>query len=374
MKRAVFLLFIIFSFSIAGLYRYPPLLVLSAAEILILPFLFCLTLYFRKHLHLEPARRSGTAEKDTELECEIRIRNKGRLPVSRFGLRIRAWYDGTQTEAHRAVLYGGCDRGENILYFRVFAGHCGLMRIRLERLRVYDYLSLFFSGKRIREEITAAVFPNSGMLLMIPVSCGNAYGEPEQSQALAGRGDSHDEIRQIREYRMGDLSRYIHWNQSARTDTLWIREYERETEETADVFLIRGQSGPKKKGMRRKKREETLLERQDAFYELLSALLLGLLKQGVRPEVHWKDAEKGRVVSYPISDQEGCRELLLLLYRDGFPDGQAQAGSEKEADPEYGTEGFCLTSDLALYQNGKLIRRFSVQGLEQEMEEMTFPL
>ena len=40
MKRAAFLLFVILSFYIAGLYRYPPLLVLSAAALLSLPILF----------------------------------------------------------------------------------------------------------------------------------------------------------------------------------------------------------------------------------------------------------------------------------------------------------------------------------------------
>ena len=50
MKRAAFLLFVILSFYIAGLYRFPPLLVLSAAALLSLPILFFLPRYLKRRL------------------------------------------------------------------------------------------------------------------------------------------------------------------------------------------------------------------------------------------------------------------------------------------------------------------------------------
>ena len=68
MKRAAFLLFVILSFYIAGLYRYPPLLVLSTAALLSFPLLFFLPRYLKR-----------------------------RLPVSRFGLYVSARYGAGQT-------------------------------------------------------------------------------------------------------------------------------------------------------------------------------------------------------------------------------------------------------------------------------------
>ncbi len=47
MKRAAFLLFVILSLYIAGLYRYPPLLVLSMAALLSFPPLFFLSRYLK---------------------------------------------------------------------------------------------------------------------------------------------------------------------------------------------------------------------------------------------------------------------------------------------------------------------------------------
>ena len=172
MKRAAFLLFVILSFYIAGLYRYPPLLVLSAAALLSLPILFFLPRYLKRRLFVEPVRKSETTQKEEELECELRVRNRGKLPVSRFGLHINAWYgdgqagrkgqgaDGTiRPQKYRMVLYGGCDSGESVLRFSILAWHCGLMRISLDRLRVYDYFSLFSAGGKLQEEIAVVVFP-----------------------------------------------------------------------------------------------------------------------------------------------------------------------------------------------------------------------
>lgn len=68
MKRAAFLLFVILSLYIAGLYRYPPLLVLSMAALLSFPPLFFLPRYLKR-----------------------------RLPVSRFGLYVSARYGARQT-------------------------------------------------------------------------------------------------------------------------------------------------------------------------------------------------------------------------------------------------------------------------------------
>ena len=390
MKRAAFLLFVILSFYIAGLYRYPPLLVLSAAALLSLPLLFFLPRHLKRRLLVEQVRKSETARKEEELVCELRVRNTGRLPVSRFGLRVSAWYGDGQAvrkvsgadgamrpQKYRMVLYGGCDSGESVLRFSILAGHCGLMRISLDRLRVYDYFSLFSAGEKLQEEMTAAVFPAPTELRLVFSSAEAGREEPETVSACAVSGDSRDEVRQLREYRPGDLGRDIHWNQSARMDALWVREYERETEKTAEIYLFPGRPGQGKRRFRKKQREEARLNRLDDFYLLLSALIHGLLKQEIRVRVYWQRKKNGQMYQngreggFLIRNPEDLRQLLLFLYKEGFPFVDETAG---ELPGKAMGEGFCLNPDLELYWNGRLIHQFSRQRLEREMEEMVFVL
>ena len=390
MKRAAFLLFVILSFYIAGLYRYPPLLVLSAAALLSLPLLFFLPRHLKRRLLVEQVRKSETARKEEELVCELRVRNTGRLPVSRFGLRVSAWYGDGQAvrkvsgadgamrpQKYRMVLYGGCDSGESVLRFSILAGHCGLMRISLDRLRVYDYFSLFSAGEKLQEEMTAAVFPAPTELRLVFSSAEAGREEPETVSACAVSGDSRDEVRQLREYRPGDLGRDIHWNQSARMDALWVREYERETEKTAEIYLFPGRPGQGKRRFRKKQREEARLNRLDDFYLLLSALIHGLLKQEIRVRVYWQRKKNGQMYQngreggFLIRNPEDLRQLLLFLYKEGFPFVDETAG---ELPGKAMGEGFCLNPDLELYWNGRLIHQFSRQRLEREVEEMVFVL
>ena len=390
MKRAAFLLFVILSFYIAGLYRYPPLLVLSAAALLSLPILFFLPRYLKRRLFVEPVRKSETTQKEEELECELLVRNEGKLPVSRFGLHISAWYgdgqagrkgqgaDGTiRPQKYRMVLYGGCDSGESVLRFSILAWHCGLMRISLDRLRVYDYFSLFSAGGKLQEEIAVAVFPAPAELQLVFSSAETGREEPETVPVCAISGESRDEVRQLREYRPGDLGRDIHWNQSARMDALWVREYERETEEIAEIYLFPGRPGQGKRRFRKKQREEARLSRLDDFYLLLSALIHGLLKQEIRVRVYWQRKKNGQMYQngrkggFLIRNPEDLRQLLLFLYKEGFPFGDETAG---ELPGKAMGEGFCLNPDLELYWNGRLIHQFSRQRLEREVEEMVFVL
>lgn len=83
-------------------------------------------------------------------------------------------------------------------------------------------------------------------------------------------GNNYEEVRQIREYRDGDSVRHIYWNQTARRDSLWVKEYEEETKGRAVLFL------DLKDG---KDKTESAL---DAFYTLAQALIQGLMRNGFR--------------------------------------------------------------------------------------------
>ena len=88
-------------------------------------------------------------------------------------------------------------------------------------------------------------------------------GEGEERRLILGSGG--EEIRQLREYAAGDPYRLIHWNQTARTDVLWVKEYEPESERSVVIYLDFFRSLSK---------QDIPL---DAFWEILRAFLEGML-------------------------------------------------------------------------------------------------
>lgn len=359
MRRFLFILLTVLTFYLAGVYRYLPLMVLSAMEAAYFVVSFFLSLYFRKNLSIEALRHSECVEKGGQLVCGIRVINKGKLPVSRFGVRLRYRYGSNRKgmfQIKTQMIYGGCDRGESVLHFEISGGYCGRIHLQMDGLYAYDYLSLFSSQRKVNEEIEAVVFPKERELYIELPSF--SYRENNQSQGLAaGQGvDAHSEIRQLREYRTEDSNRYIHWNQSARTGMLVVKEYEKETDFVVELLLdVAGLGGAKA--------SET-----DAFYELVSALVLGLLKRAAAVRVHWYDGHRKCLADARVMSAGQCRDMLFNLYRievQEVPDAQEKAELERRFMAQ--GSAFRLGADLCWYWNETPIFRFSREKIEEQI-------
>ena len=130
---------------------------------------------------------------------------------------------------------GSSDCGTDSISYKDTAAHCGILTFRVVSLKVFDYLFLF-SGK-LEDEMKVVVFPRRYEMKIEAdlVSDGNA----EQNQRISFLpGFNYEDIRQIREYRDGDSIRHIHWNQTARSDQLWVKEYEEEINGPVRLFLL----------------------------------------------------------------------------------------------------------------------------------------
>lgn len=342
MSKFAFISIALLTYYLAGMYLSLPLMIMGIAELIALPFLFVLPRMLRKHLSAEFVKQSESTGEGVETPCLIRLHNGGRLPASRCELRFRFSYLHDDRRKTRK-LYCSADRGDSETRLLIRSQYCGLIRITADRLRVFDYLSLFSAVDPLDMTMEAAVFPAEQTLrIIMPES---AYGVEGISEYTVNRpGEGGDEIRQIREYRTGDSNRRIHWNQSAKTDRLWIKEYERETDVTADLLITPG--------------EDMSVKQLSLFYKLLSALVLGLLENIAAVRVRWYDDEKSAFLEHDITDPDGCREMLLRLYRSDLSVGT-------DLPPHL----FRVTTALELYRENTLIHRFSADNLTTELNE-----
>lgn len=362
MKKLLYILLTVLTLYAAGMYRYFPLLILFVMELFLLGVMVFQVWYFRRNLSVSLMGMAASACRGSEFWCRCRIQNAGRMPVGRFRIRIRYSYlqDGESTVKR---LYGGSETGESRLQFGICPRYCGMVCLELEQLKVYDYLALFSASRKIRQELTVAAFPNSQPMRMeYPEALWQADTDSRE-QVVNGRGDGTGEIRQLREYRPEDSWRHIHWNQSARTGRLWIKEYEEETNGMAVL------------GLEMQKEHRNSLSDMDCFYRLLSSMVLGFLQQSVRLCVYWFDSEKGCVREMEIFSQEQHRELLLQLYQlSAAEEGGTQEKEMLLRRGELYGSFFLLDTGLGWYKNGKLFHQFSGENLEQEIEQRVFTL
>lgn len=430
MRKTVFLFIAFFTAYMAGEFRQLWLMVLFAMEAFLFVVSFILSVYFKGKVTVELPRHSEAMEKDTWIPCRLRIRNTGKLPVSRFQVRIRYGYAGnnvikgsgrigesvkqdaghtgedvkqdmghtgedvkqdtghtgknmkkssghieknvkkgpgyTGEKAATREIYGSCNRGESVFQFEITGRYCGIMTVGVVRLRVYDYLALFSASGKVQETVEMAVYPGGQALNLDRLFPGDWADSGFMEQTAPGSGESGSEIRQLREYRSGDSGRYIHWNQSARTGRLWVKEYEKESDARACLFLDLDGLG------------DGDIRKRDAFYELLSALILGLLEKVRMVRVRWYDCRRKCFEEKEVGDRGQSRELLLMLYRMyqggscgemGRTGGEAMSPAETgslEAQ-EAGQSFLTLDGDLRLYWKGELVCGFSARHLEDQI-------
>jgi len=357
MRKLFFILLCLFTCYLAGMYRYLPLMVLAQLELVFFVVSFFVACYFRKSLSMEVLRHSDSVEKSMQYICSVRMVNKGKLPVNSFRVRLVYGYGHEPRMALRHI-YGGCECGENLLQFEISGQYCGMIHLKMNRLRVYDYLSLFSASVKLNEEIWIAVFPQEKALSIALASLCFQESNLPREQVVGQGEEAHNEIRQFREYRTGDSKRYIHWNQSARMGQLWVKEYERETDYRIRLFLRLENMGKTKASV------------LDCFYELLSAVLLGLLGKAAAVRVSWYDGGQKSFVHTEVADAKQCREILLMLYRTQWTEWDEE--DRKALTGELIQGAFELDLDLCWYWNGSLIFQFSEDELEDQIIHKSF--
>ena len=175
-----------------------------------LALLFCiyyiagiLSVYLKRHLTVSFAEKTVYAEQGLPFTWRLQAENSGRLPVSRFLTKIRISRIGRRVQERKKV-QGSSECGIQTSEFRDVPEHCGIERFRAERVKVYDYLSLFSRTKEMEDEMKVIVFPRKYDMRIETESAAEGGADPYRHDPfLPGR--DHDEVRQIREYRDSPL-------------------------------------------------------------------------------------------------------------------------------------------------------------------------
>ncbi len=351
MKKIFFLILLALLGYISVMYKSPALMILALTQFFLGAAMFGLSFYLKRNLHVSFAQTAVSAICGAPFSWVLRVENRGRIPVSRFTVGLRMPGEKKRKKKKRKIS-GSSDCGESFLPQEDRLSHCGLQTLELQKVKVYDHLSLFCRRQRSGETLQAVVFPQKHTLRIrrehTPAGR-DTYGEKNAFLP----GVDYGEIRQIREYREGDPVRHIHWNQTARSGEVWIREYEEEKERQIRLFLDRREAFPSAGDA-------------DAFYTVLEALLCGLLEQETSIQVLWTEKGNGEPAEESICDESDCHRLLFRLY-------QAGNGAEtKVTDPALRQRDLCLTADLCLSAGDRRLFQFSKENLEAELSQQVF--
>ena len=169
--------------------------------------------------------------------------------------------------------------------------------------------------------------------------CGKLYISLEQKQVYDYLSLFHSRVKENQEAEIAVLP-----------SSQLVKEFQKEEEEGVSLYL--DFSGEKEPGP----------EEMSAFYQILSAFLLGVLKEKAAVRIKWIDAQK-RSLYRRVTTEEACMDLLLLLY-----DREEILFIKRPSGKNF-MEDFTLNLNREIYYKEQCIHRFSLENCERELKE-----
>ncbi|MCI8916810.1 MAG: DUF58 domain-containing protein [Oscillospiraceae bacterium] len=150
---------------------------------------------------------------------QVCVSSPNGLPLSRLTLRLTAenLLLG-QRERLRLKLSGVARRRP--VELAADTAHCGLLELRADRVRVYDYLGLFALSPPLPPPARMLCRPVPSPVPPPVIPEGQGGRPSPRTAARRGPGEDYE----LREYRPGDPMRAVHWKLSSKWDELIVRE------------------------------------------------------------------------------------------------------------------------------------------------------
>ncbi len=361
MKKIAAILILAAAWYFAGMFSQTPLMTVVIGLAISAVVLMILSWYLTRHTEVTIPKQEDIAFKNIERVYRFETENTSNFPVNKFKVFFSMKYpfDKAVKKKFCGSAMGKRHNDANVSEFYFTAPYCGLIRVSLRKVRVYDYLSIFSGSKKLNQQREILVMPTAkNMLIELPI-LGMYDEDPIADTSSNKKGDDHSEIRNLREYREGDLFRHIHFNYSARTGELWVKEYQKENDYIFDMVL--DTSGD----------EPPSMDYMDAFYEIIFSIIMTLIKHEVMLEVHWYDSEYMGIKDMTVTNEEEARDLLSRLYhsevictKDTFYN---EIGNLDK-------KSMIINTKLEWYFMNRAVFRFHRETLEAELSDEFFRL
>ena len=363
MKLIVVLMVLIATWYFAGMNSRAPMMIVLIGGIIFLVINRIIAFILARKTKVSVPPQKNLMYKNAEIPFYFEVMNNCRLPINKFLLSFTMKYI-TDKKTVRKRFFGSAGmmaKGQSEqagFYFT--PPYSGKIEITPKSIWVFDYLTLSANARRIKNssgEVVILPYPKKIRIGMPNIGVYSA--DPVTEISSDKKGEDHSEIRLVREYQPGDLMRHIHHNYTARTRTLWVKEYQKENDYIFDLILDTSTV------------EKPDTETMDAFYEIVSSVADSLTEMDVILRVYWYDpAKKGMNLFIAGTKEESTRMVGELIHSASAvkPEDYAAAVGSGEL------RGFRINTRLEWFFMDQLVFRFTKENVEQELQSNLFDL
>lgn len=188
--------------------------------------------------------------------------------------------------------------------------NCGNVAIRVKKVKIYDYLSIFAwtVGKNFETQNVLVLPPLRDMYLGRD-RWYNETSEDSDRFSLYKKGDDPSEIFNVREFMDGDKIQRIHWKLSGKTGSLMVKEGSLPLTKVVNIFVDLCVTGDNTKKGRKQRHDDSNLLVQGIY-----SVSMYMIEHVIPQNYIWYDKEND-VIQERIVEHE---EELLWMFQDLF--------------------------------------------------------
>lgn len=223
---------------------------------------FLLLMIGRACVQVYVSSDTNRCEKMTPVEYEIRVINASPVPLPFVEAIINLPRpDGVRSLRQKLVLSlipFGMHCIKNTVQFR----YRGLYEIGVREIYLYDYLRLFRVRIDINNYSNVTVLPRR---LTLDASAETAMSDIPSPLARMQNTQEQSEQANIRDYRMGDTMKSIHWKLSSKAQELQVRDFTNNDDQHVYIFVdfAAPTPAPEVEKARKQKRLRQLLKKRE---------------------------------------------------------------------------------------------------------------
>lgn len=307
----------------------------------------------------------GIAEPDKENLVKLVITNKGFLPMARLEALVTVEDECTGRRTKEWMKTGTVLRGETVFVRSVAFSGTGTYKVRLKKLKVYDFTGLFSGKVRAKAERKVQVMPRLHQIpVRLSLSVRNFFGEAEAYDDMFP-GHDNSELFDVREYRKGDRLQNIHWKLTAKQDELMVKEHSQPKACPVVLFLDVHST-------KRMKRKERMLP----YLEAAAALVFSLVDAECPHYVVWFDKALQDIVRLRVDDEELLFYFLNLLMDIEWtqPKEDIILRYREKYKREPYVWGISLDETLVLKKDDEVLAQLSEKDIVQSLSQVELVL
>lgn len=252
----------------------------------------------------------GRSEKEKPLVFFVTVKNSGVLPVFSVSITVVLRNKFTEEERRERIITTVGPRAKKTVKMMTEEKHCGCVEASIEEAYISDPLGIF-GRKRTSTACGSTDILPSERAAAADSRIFSSFNSESFKYSKCRKGNDPGEIQGIRDYRIGDSPKTIHWKLSGKMDDIMVRELGYPVEN--DILLIFDNA------------QSEGAETSDKKMSVFVSVALELLRRGIPHSMGWYDRDENYFFIMDVNTEEQVWNVISRILRSAVKNDNVSA-------------------------------------------------